>query len=95
MKSPSPFYFTLLVGAAVAFGPVTGVAAQSDSERLEKLERAVELLQKRNTELEAEVQSLKHQKSAPPAALTEEKRSRFVPDSKSAVVEKTETTEAT
>ena len=40
-----------------------------------------------------EVKSLKHQKSAPPAPLTAEKRSRFVPDSKSAVVEKTETTE--
>src|SRR3977135_3895973 len=66
---------------------------KSDSERLEKLERAVELLQKRNTELEAEVKSLTHQKSAPPAPLSEEKRSRFAPDSKSAVVEKTETTE--
>ena len=66
---------------------------KSDSERLEKLERAVELLQKRNTELEAEVKSLKHQKSAPSAPLSAEKRSRFVPDSKSAVVEKAETTE--
>ena len=66
---------------------------KSDSERLEKLERAVELLQKRNTELEAEVKSLKHQKSAPPAPLNAEKRSHFVPDSKSAVVEKTETVE--
>ncbi|MEY2511567.1 MAG: phosphate-selective porin OprO and OprP [Verrucomicrobiota bacterium] len=66
---------------------------KSDSERLEKLERAVELLQKRNTELEQEVKSLKHEKSAPPAPLSAEKRSRFVPDSKSAVVEKTETTE--
>jgi phosphate-selective porin OprO/OprP len=66
---------------------------KSDSERLEKLERAVELLQKRNTELEAEVKSLKQQKPAPPAPLNAEKRSHFVPDSKSAVVEKTETTE--
>jgi phosphate-selective porin len=66
---------------------------KSDSERLEKLERAVELLQKRNTELEAEVKSLKKQKPAPSAPLNAEKRSRFVPDSKSAVVEKTETTE--
>jgi phosphate-selective porin OprO and OprP len=72
----------------------TAVAeTKSDSERLEKLERAVELLQKRNTELEAEVKSLKHQKSSSPAPLNAEKRSRFVPDSKSAVVEKTETTE--
>jgi len=72
---------------------MAGAETKSDSERLEKLERAVELLQKRNTELEAEVKSLKRQKSAPPAPLSAEKRSRFVPDSKSAVVEKTETTE--
>jgi phosphate-selective porin OprO and OprP len=72
----------------------TAVAeTKSDSERLEKLERAVELLQKRNTELEQEVKSLKHQKSTPPAPLSAEKRSRFVPDSKSTVVEKSETTE--
>jgi phosphate-selective porin OprO/OprP len=36
----------------------------SDSERLQKLERAVEQLQKRNTELEAEVRSLKKQTTA-------------------------------
>jgi phosphate-selective porin len=66
---------------------------KSDSERLEKLERAVELLQKRNAELEAEVHSLKKQKPSPPATLSSEKSSHFVPDSKSAVVEKTETTE--
>lgn len=36
----------------------------SDSERLEKLERAVELLQKRNAELEAEVRSLKKEQVA-------------------------------
>ena len=70
-----------------------GAEAKSDSERLEKLERAVELLQKRNAELEAEVKSLKNEKPSPPKNLTSEKRSRFVPDSKSAVVEKTETTE--
>jgi hypothetical protein len=40
-----------------------------DSERLEKLERAVEQLQQRNTQLEAEVKSLKQQTTAfaPPA----------------------------
>lgn len=38
----------------------------SDSERLEKLERAVEQLQKRNTELEAEVRSLKKQTASVP-----------------------------
>jgi phosphate-selective porin OprO/OprP len=65
--------------------------AKSDSERLEKLERAVELLQQRNTELEQEVKSLKKQKSPAPT-LSAEKRSKFVPDSKSPV-EKTETSE--
>jgi phosphate-selective porin OprO and OprP len=69
-----------------------------DSERLEKLERAVELLQQRNALLEAEVKSLKKQKSssptstaaAAPAPLQDEKRSHFVPDSKSSVVEAVE-----
>lgn len=65
---------------------------KSDSERLEKLERAVELLQKRNAELEQEVRSLKKHGLSPPA-LSEEKRSRFVPDTKGSVVEKAETTE--
>ena len=82
--------------------PAQNASAQgkSDSERLEKLERAVELLQKRNAELEQEVQSLKKQKpsvsstvSAPaPGPLKEEKRSHFTPDSKS-YVEKTEVKE--
>jgi phosphate-selective porin OprO/OprP len=66
---------------------------KSDSERLEKLERAVELLQKRNAQLEQEVKSLKKEKPSTPAPLTAEKRSHFVPDSKSSVVEKTETSE--
>jgi phosphate-selective porin OprO and OprP len=71
-----------------------GAFAQSrtDSERLERLERAVELLQKRNAELEQEVKSLKKEKPSAPAPLSAEKRSRFVPDSKS-YVEKSETTE--
>jgi phosphate-selective porin OprO/OprP len=66
-------------------------AAQSDSERLEKLEKAVELLQQRNAELEREVSSLKKQKSSA-ATLSQDKRSKFVPDTKS-YVEKSETTE--
>jgi phosphate-selective porin len=77
----------------LAFSPAAFAETKSDSERLEKLERAVELLQKRNTELEQEVKSLKKQKPSAPAPLTTEKRSHFVPDSKSAVVEKTEITE--
>jgi phosphate-selective porin len=73
-----------------AFPFAVGAAEKSESERLEKLERAVELLQQRNAELEQEVKSLKKQKSPAPM-LSAEKRSKFVPDSKSAV-EKTETT---
>src|SRR5436190_23295123 len=71
---------------------VAAAETKTDSERLEKLERAVELLQKRNAELEQEVKSLKQQKTVPAAPLSAEKRSRFVPDSKSTVVDKTEKT---
>jgi phosphate-selective porin OprO/OprP len=66
---------------------------KSDSERLEKLERAVELLQKRNAELEQEVKSLKKEKPTAPSPLAAEKRTHFVPDSKSSVVATTETEE--
>jgi phosphate-selective porin OprO/OprP len=45
----------------------------SDSERLEKLERAVEQLQKRNAELETEVRSLKKQTASVPEAKTKTK----------------------
>jgi phosphate-selective porin len=48
----------LLVSGLAAIQPLT-VQSASESERLEKLERAVEQLQKRNAELEAEVRSLK------------------------------------
>jgi phosphate-selective porin len=44
--------------------PPLGAQTPSESERLQKLERAVEQLQKRNAELEAEVQSLKKQQVA-------------------------------
>ena len=40
--------------------------AASESDRLERLEHAVEQLQKRNTELEAEVRSLKKETAAVP-----------------------------
>lgn len=63
----------------------------SAEERLRALEKAVEGLQQRNAELEREVSSLKKQNSST-TALTPEKRSKFVPDSKS-YVEKSETTE--
>ena len=65
--------------------------SRSDSDRLERLEKAVELLQERNAELEREVSSLKKQKSSV-TVLGPEKRSQFVSDTKSSV-EKTETTE--
>jgi phosphate-selective porin len=65
--------------------------SRSDSDRLERLEKAVELLQLRNAELEREVSSLKKQKSSA-TVLSPEKRSQFVSDTKSSV-EKTETTE--
>lgn len=47
--------------AAIFLLPLQPLAAQSssDSERLEKLERAVEQLQKRNAELESEIRGLK------------------------------------
>jgi len=63
----------------------------SAEERLRALEKAVEGLQQRNAELEREVSNLKRQKSST-TALNPEKRSKFLPDSKSDV-EKTETTE--
>jgi hypothetical protein len=81
----------LLSLGIVAFSPAASAETRTDSERLEKLEHAVELLQKRNAELEQEVKSLKKEKPSAPAPLSTEKRSHFVPDSKSAVVEKTET----
>ena len=52
----------LLASVLAAIQPLTAQSA-SESDRLEKLERAVEQLQKRNTELETEVRSLKKQNS--------------------------------
>src|SRR5437588_4663872 len=51
----------LLLGA-----PRLGAQTPSDSERLKKLERAVEQLQKRNAELEQEVAGLKKQAAVAP-----------------------------
>ena len=87
--------FTLCAIALGAFALLpfasNAPAAQSEAERLEKLEKAVELLQQRNAELEREVSSLKKQKPSS-TALAPEKRSKFAPDTKS-YVEKSETTE--
>ena len=55
----------LLASVLAAVQPLTTQSA-SESDRLEKLERAVEQLQKRNAELEAEVSSLKKQTAVVP-----------------------------
>lgn len=78
-----------LLSLVVFISPAAFAETRTDAERLEKLERAVELLQQRNAELEQEVKSLKKQKSvatapAPnPGPMKEEQRSHFTPDSKS------------
>ncbi len=56
--------------ALLALQPLHG-ETPSDSERLEKLERAVDQLQKRNAELEAEVHSLRKHAVSGPAAPAE------------------------
>src|SRR5438132_12938314 len=65
--------FTILAAVPVVFLALQPLTAQtsSDSARLEKLERAVEQLQKRNAELESEVKSLKKQTASAPAAPAE------------------------
>jgi hypothetical protein len=62
----------LLASVLAAIHPLTTRSA-SESDRLEKLERAVEQLQKRNAELEAEVRSLKEQTAAVPKGKTKTK----------------------
>ena len=53
--------------------PPLAAESASDSERFEKLERAVEQLQKRNAELEAEVRSLKKETAFVPQGKTKTK----------------------
>jgi phosphate-selective porin OprO/OprP len=79
-----------VLGLILSSSPLAFAEKPTAAERLERLERAVELLQIRNDELEAEVRSLKKEKSppSPPASLAVEKRSHFSPDNKAAVVEK-------
>jgi Putative porin len=52
--------------AAIALLTTQPVRAQSDSARLEKLERAVEMLEKQNAQLKAEVSSLKKTSTSGP-----------------------------
>src|SRR5437660_9933905 len=65
--------FTILAAVGLVFVALQPLTAQtsSDSARLEKLERAVEQLQKRNAELESEVKNLKKQPASAPAAPAE------------------------
>ena len=52
--------------AAIALLTAQPMRAQSDSARLEKLERAVEMLEKQNAELKSEISSLKKQPMSGP-----------------------------
>ncbi len=71
----------ILRAAGASLAAVISLAAQplsaqtsSDSERLKKLERAVDLLEKRNAELQAEINSLKSKEAAyPPEGKTKTK----------------------
>jgi Putative porin len=60
--------FTLAVLAGI---PQLPAETSNDSDRIAKLERAVEQLQKRNADLEAEVKTLKKQTAAAPASPAE------------------------
>jgi Putative porin len=60
-----------LAAIVMLTAPRLGAQTPSDSERLQKLERAVEQLQKRNAELEQEVGSLRKQVASGPATPAE------------------------
>lgn len=62
---------TIFILAVVAGKPKLQAETSSDSDRIEKLERAVEQLQKRNSDLEAEVKTLKKQNAFAPASPAE------------------------
>src|SRR5437762_14296757 len=64
--------------------PRLGAQTASESERLQKLERAVEQLQKRNTELEQEVSGLKKQ-AASTAEVGARMKTKIMSDGKSYV----------
>jgi hypothetical protein len=51
-----------VIGSLAA--PPLKAQASSDADRIEKLERAVEVLQKRNAQLESEISGLKKQQNA-------------------------------
>src|ERR1043165_5615976 len=66
LQHSSTTKIALLASIVAAVQPLPAQSA-SESDRLEKLERAVEQLQKRNAELEAEVRSLKSKQTSNPA----------------------------
>lgn len=87
---PLRLALTFCLAAALLSPPLR--AADSDSDRLERLERAVQLLQQRNAELEKEVSGLKAaKKSSSPAIATAPATA--APEGK-AVAEKTDVKEA-
>jgi phosphate-selective porin len=95
MIAPMAFRTVTLVLAAFVFTWVRPLVAQtsSDTERLEKLERAVEQLQKRNAELEDEVHSLKKRLAPTPEVdANGNQQSKAAPDGK-ALLEKPIVTE--
>jgi hypothetical protein len=68
--NPVPWRAIFCLGLALAiFQPPAKAQATSDSDRLEKLEQAVQQLQERNAQLEAEVKKLKKNASAKTASV--------------------------
>src|SRR5947208_7312901 len=81
-----PLYLASIAAALSLFAAPHAAFAQSEAERLEKLERAVEQLQKRNAELEQEVKSLKKRTAfAPEFDADGNKRPKVVSDGKTSV----------
>jgi hypothetical protein len=78
---------TIRILCATMLISVQSVKAESssESERLEKLERAVEQLQQRNTELEAEVKNLKKERAIAAAPAEGDRKTKVVSDGKSYV----------
>src|SRR5437762_11039250 len=73
-----------LAAAVLLAAPRLGAQTPSESERLQKLERAVEQLQKRNAELEQEVSGLKKQ-AASAAEVSARMKTKIMSDGKSYV----------
>ncbi len=87
MNTKHTLFITIsLLFASILISPQSLKAqSSSESERLEKLERAVEQLQQRNTELEAEVKSLKKERAIAAAPADRESKRKVVSDGKSYV----------